>query len=42
MRRPDAVAAASVGSDVPDHFVLGYGLDAAQQYRGLPYIARVD
>jgi hypoxanthine phosphoribosyltransferase len=28
-----------VGFEVPDHFVVGYGLDAAQQYRHLPYIA---
>jgi len=27
-----------VGFEVPDHFVVGYGLDAAQQHRHLPYI----
>jgi hypoxanthine phosphoribosyltransferase len=27
-----------VGFTVPDAFVVGYGLDYAQQYRGLPYI----
>ncbi len=27
-----------VGFDVPDEFVIGYGLDYAQQYRNLPYI----
>lgn len=24
---------------IPDHFVIGYGLDAAEYYRTLPYIA---
>ena len=27
-----------VGCDVPDEFVVGYGLDYDQQYRNLPYI----
>lgn len=27
-----------VGFEVPDEFVVGYGLDYAQQYRNLPYI----
>ena len=27
-----------VGADVPDEFVVGYGLDYDQQYRNLPYI----
>jgi hypoxanthine phosphoribosyltransferase len=31
-----------VGFDAPDAFVVGYGLDAAQLYRNLPYIAAVD
>ena len=25
---------------IPDHFVIGYGLDAAEYYRTLPYIAQ--
>jgi hypoxanthine phosphoribosyltransferase len=27
-----------VGFEIPDEFVVGYGLDAAQQHRQLPYI----
>lgn len=27
-----------VGFRIPDHFVVGYGLDYAQRYRNLPYI----
>ena len=30
-----------VGFDVPDKFVIGYGLDYDQRYRNLPYIAVV-
>ena len=28
-----------VGFSVPDHFVVGYGLDLDQRYRNLPYLA---
>ena len=27
------------GFDIPDHFVVGYGMDYQQRYRNLPYIA---
>jgi hypoxanthine phosphoribosyltransferase len=28
-----------VGFEIPNEFVIGYGLDYAQRYRGLPYVA---
>ena len=31
-----------VGFEIPDEFVVGYGLDYAQKYRNLPYIGIVD
>jgi hypoxanthine phosphoribosyltransferase len=31
-----------VGFEIPDRFVVGYGLDADQKYRSLPYVAVVD
>lgn len=31
-----------VGFEIPDEFVVGYGLDYAQQYRNLPYIGFVE
>ena len=37
-RRTKAITADFVGFDVPDEFVVGYGLDYAQMYRNLPYI----
>lgn len=30
-----------VGCDVPDEFVVGYGLDYDQRYRNLPYIGQL-
>ena len=31
-----------VGFEIPDEFVVGYGLDYDQQYRNLPYIGFVE
>jgi hypoxanthine phosphoribosyltransferase len=28
-----------VGFEIPNEFVIGYGLDYQQRYRGLPYVA---
>jgi hypoxanthine phosphoribosyltransferase len=27
---------------IPDEFIVGYGIDYAQRYRNLPYIATVE
>lgn len=37
-RRRLSIDADYVGFEVPDHFVVGYGLDFAERYRNLPYI----
>lgn len=31
-----------IGWDAPDDFLVGYGMDDAGRYRGLPYIAAID
>ena len=38
-RREIPVAVKYIGFDIPDKFVLGYGLDWEEKYRNLPYIA---
>lgn len=38
-RRKTDINADYVGFEVPNEFVIGYGLDYAQNYRNLPYIA---
>ncbi|AQA21267.1 hypoxanthine phosphoribosyltransferase [Rhodococcus sp. MTM3W5.2] len=46
LRKPDAikvdVEVANVGFDIPDEFVVGYGLDYAERYRDLPYIGTLE
>lgn len=41
-RRVRDVQVDYVGFEVPDEFVVGYGLDYAQKYRNLPYIGVVE
>ena len=40
-RRVVDVKADYIGFQIPDEFVVGYGLDYAQRYRNLPYIGIV-
>ena len=46
LRKPDAMRAevdiAYVGFDIPNEFVVGYGLDYLERYRDLPYIGTLD
>ncbi|MBV8966547.1 MAG: hypoxanthine phosphoribosyltransferase [Mycobacteriaceae bacterium] len=46
LRKPDAVRSDVgidfVGFDIPNEFVVGYGLDYAERYRDLPYIGTLD
>ena len=37
-RRVEPVQAHYVGFVIPDHFVVGYGLDFAERYRNLPFV----
>jgi hypoxanthine phosphoribosyltransferase len=37
-RREQQVTADYIGFEIPNEFVVGYGLDFAQKYRNLPYI----
>ena len=41
-RRVADVKVDYVGFEIPDEFVVGYGLDYAQKYRNLPYIGVVE
>ncbi|HPX36964.1 MAG TPA: hypoxanthine phosphoribosyltransferase [Mycobacterium sp.] len=46
LRKPEAVRddvdIAYVGFDIPNEFVVGYGLDYAERYRDLPYIGTLE
>ncbi|MCB0924330.1 MAG: hypoxanthine phosphoribosyltransferase [Mycobacterium sp.] len=46
LRKPDAVRAdvdiSYIGFDIPNDFVVGYGLDYAERYRDLPFIGTLD
>jgi hypoxanthine phosphoribosyltransferase len=46
LRKPDAlkveVPVRYIGFDIPNEFVVGYGLDFAERYRDLPYIGTLD
>jgi hypoxanthine phosphoribosyltransferase len=41
-RRKVKIEADYTGFEIDDHFVVGYGLDYAQQYRYLPYVGIVE
>ena len=41
-RRKVDVAVEYIGFTIEDRFVVGYGLDYAEQYRNLPYIGLID
>ena len=46
LRKPEALQMAVdvryVGHDIPNEFVVGYGLDYAERYRDLPFIGTLD
>jgi hypoxanthine phosphoribosyltransferase len=41
-RRVIDVPLAYIGFNIPDKYVVGYGLDYQQKYRNLPYLAVLD
>lgn len=41
-RREVDVAVDYTGFEIPDHFVVGYGLDYMQKHRNLPYVGIVE
>ncbi|MFO1475105.1 MAG: hypoxanthine phosphoribosyltransferase [Verrucomicrobiota bacterium] len=41
-RRTEDVEADYVGFEIPDYFVVGYGLDFAERYRNLPFVGVLD
>ena len=38
-RRKIDLPARYIGFEIPDRFAIGYGLDYAERYRNLPYVA---
>ncbi|OFP65940.1 hypoxanthine phosphoribosyltransferase [Corynebacterium sp. HMSC074C01] len=46
LRKPEVVKAEldlfDVGFDIPNEFVVGYGLDFAERYRDLPYVGTLE
>ncbi len=40
-RRETPIRADWIGFEIPDEFVVGYGIDYAQRNRNLPYIGKV-
>lgn len=38
-RRKVYIAVKYIGYQIPDEFIVGYGIDYAEQYRNLPYVA---
>ncbi len=41
-RRKADVPAKYIGFEIPNRFVIGYGLDHAERHRNLPYVAALD
>ena len=41
-RREFSVSVDYIGFEIPNVFVVGYGLDYSQMYRNLPYIAAIE
>ncbi len=41
-RRKAEVGARYIGFEIPNRFVIGYGLDHAERHRNLPYVAALD
>jgi hypoxanthine phosphoribosyltransferase len=41
-RQEVSIAPDYIGFEIPDHFVVGYGLDYNDEYRHLPYIGILD
>jgi hypoxanthine phosphoribosyltransferase len=37
-RRSEKIKADYIGFEIPDYFVIGYGLDFAERYRNLPFV----